>query len=91
MNKDMIRTDRECVEKMLNALPFADNNAGLKETAILIRKLFEEKELLKESLAPFAAFFEHNGVDGDDKEPYIIHDATLTVGDMRRAHKLYNS
>lgn len=87
-----ITTDKECVEKMLNALPFADNNAGLKETAILIRKLFEEKELLKESIAPFAALLDSNGVgeDEDDDEPYVVN-CIITAGDMRRAYKLYNS
>ena len=34
-----INTSDECVATMLHALPFADNDAGLKETAELIRKL----------------------------------------------------
>lgn len=37
-----IDTSDECVNKMLHALPFADNEAGLDETAQLIRRLKAE-------------------------------------------------
>jgi hypothetical protein len=36
---------------MLDALPFADNNAGLAETATLIRLLCKERDRLRKALA----------------------------------------
>ena len=41
----VISTKKECVDMMLRALPFADNEAGLYETATLISMLFAEKDL----------------------------------------------
>jgi hypothetical protein len=45
-----IDTSDECVAKMLHALPFADNNAGLDETAELIRLLHAENKALKDEI-----------------------------------------
>ena len=36
-----VTTDQDCVNKMLRALPFADSDAGLDETAQLIRLLVD--------------------------------------------------
>jgi len=42
-----IDTSDECIKKMLGALPFADINAGLDETAELIVLLWTENKALK--------------------------------------------
>jgi len=49
-----VTTDQACVDKMLRALPFADNDAGLDETADLICKLVHERDHMKRALEPFS-------------------------------------
>lgn len=46
-----VTTDQACIDKMLHALPFAETNAGLDETATLIRMLVAERDKLRELLA----------------------------------------
>ena len=48
-----VTTDQACIDKMLRALPFANNDAGLDETAQLIRLLVNERNHMKRALEPF--------------------------------------
>lgn len=55
-----ITTDRECVEKFIAALPFADEKAGLKETADLIRMLYSELNTEKAKVVVLEVQLEHS-------------------------------
>ncbi len=61
-----IDTSNECVEKILNALPFADNDAGLDETAVLIRKLHSENNILKTAVLNISNFILPEDLSNDD-------------------------
>ncbi len=45
----IIDTSKECVQKILIALPFANADAGLRETGELIKMLFDELEQCRNS------------------------------------------
>ena len=49
-----VTTDQACIDKMLKALPFADNDAGLDETAVLIRKIAHERDHMKAAIVRIA-------------------------------------
>lgn len=50
-----ITTDKDCIQNMLRALPFADNDAGLAETGELIRMLHVERDALQARVAELKA------------------------------------
>jgi len=61
-----ITTDKECIDKILRALPFMTVDTGYNETKELIMKLHAEHKVMKNSLRYIASMSESDEIDEDN-------------------------